>query len=322
MVSVDAAAFFIKNNFTMTLYILRRILQALAVLIVITILIFGMLHITGDPMEVLMPQDATPDQVARMRHELGLDLPLILQYAIFLRNAIRGDLGVSFYHGEPALKLVLERLPASLELVGMSMLISLVLAIPFGALAGSRRNSTIDRTCLIGSLVGISAPSFWIGIVFILVFCVELQWLPSSGRGSLAHLILPAGSLALYRLALFIRLIRAGMLDALSQDYTRTARSKGLTERMVIYKHALKNTLIPFVTIAGMQMGSLLAGAIITEKIFAWPGMGRLFLESITQMDFPVIIAWALVTVTLFLFINMVVDILYVWIDPRIRHES
>jgi peptide/nickel transport system permease protein len=306
----------------MTLYIFRRVYQALIVFFVVTGIVFSILHLAGDPLALLMPPDAPPTDVEEMRKTLGLDKPLIVQYGLFLKSAVQGNLGVSYHHGQPALKLVLERLPASLELVVTTILISLILAIPIGVLAASRRGTLVDRASLLGSLVGISAPPFWIGIAFILIFSVELQWLPSSGRGTWVHLILPAGSLALYRLALFIRLIRAGMLDIMTMDFIRTARSKGVSEQKVIYKHALKNTLIPFVTIAGMQMGSLLAGAIVTEKVFAWPGMGRLFLEAIGVMDFPVIIAWALVTSTIFLTVNLAVDIIYVWLDPRIRHEK
>lgn len=306
----------------MGIYLLRRIYQALLVFLVLSGIVFMILHISGDPVALLMPADATPDQLAEMRSTLGLDKPLWMQYGIFLKNAAQGNLGVSYHHGQPALKLVLERLPASLELVVTTIIISLILAVPIGVLAASRRGTLVDRASLLGSLIGISAPPFWIGIAFILIFSVELQWLPSSGRGTWAHLILPATSLALYRLALFIRLVRAGMLDVLTMDFIRTARSKGVSERKVIYKHALKNTLIPFVTIAGMQMGSLLAGAIVTEKVFAWPGMGRLFLDAIGVMDFPVIIAWALVTATIFLAMNFAVDVIYVWLDPRIRHEK
>jgi len=306
----------------MGLYIFRRVYQALLVFLVVSGIVFSILHISGDPVALLMPPEATPDQVEEMRRTLGLDKPLLVQYGLFLKNAAQGNLGVSYHHGQPALKLVLERLPASLELVVATILISLILALPIGVLAASKRGTSIDRASLLGSLIGISAPPFWIGIAFILIFSVELQWLPSSGRGTWAHLVLPATSLALYRLALFIRLIRAGMLDVMTMDFIRTARSKGVSEKKVIYKHALKNTLIPFVTIAGIQMGSLLAGAIVTEKVFAWPGMGRLFLESIGVMDFPVIIAWTLVTATIFLAMNLAVDILYVYLDPRIRHEK
>jgi ABC-type dipeptide/oligopeptide/nickel transport system permease component len=306
----------------MGLYLLRRLYQTVIVFFVITAIVFLMLHISGDPVELLLPQDATEQDVVELRQTLGLDKPLLVQYGIFLANAMRGDLGVSYHHGQPALKLVLERLPASLQLVCTSILISIIIAIPLGVLSASRRGKLLDRLSLLGSLVGISSPPFWIGIVFILVFAVELRWLPSSGRGTWAHLVLPATSLALYRLALFMRLVRAGMLDIMTQDFIRTARSKGVSEKMVIYKHALKNTLIPFVTIAGMQMGSLLAGAIVTEKVFAWPGLGRLFLDSIGVMDYPVIIAWTLVIATIFLSINLFVDIIYVWLDPRIRHEK
>jgi ABC-type dipeptide/oligopeptide/nickel transport system permease component len=306
----------------MGIYLLRRLYQAILVFLVVSAIVFVVLHISGDPIALLMPQDAPPSDIEEMRRSLGLDQPLLFQYGLFLKNAAQGNLGVSYHHGQPALKLVLERLPASLELVVATILISLVLAVPIGVLAASRRGSAVDRAALLGSLIGISAPPFWIGIAFILIFCVELQWLPSSGRGTWAHLVLPATSLALYRLALFIRLIRAGMMDILTMDFIRTARSKGVSEKKVIYKHALKNTLIPFVTIAGMQMGSLLAGAIVTEKVFAWPGMGRLFLEAIGVMDFPVIIAWTLVTASIFLTVNLAVDIIYVWLDPRIRHEK
>jgi peptide/nickel transport system permease protein len=306
----------------MGLYILRRFYQALIVFFVLTGIVFFILHLSGDPLALLMPPDAPPSDVEEMRQTLGLDKPLVVQYGLFLKNAVRGNLGVSYHHGQPALKLVLERLPASLELVVTTILISLILAVPIGVLAASKRGTFLDRASLLGSLIGISAPPFWIGIAFILIFSVDLQWLPSSGRGTWSHLVLPATSLALYRLALFIRLVRAGMLDVMTMDFIRTARSKGVSEKKVVYKHALKNTLIPFVTIAGMQMGSLLAGAIVTEKVFAWPGMGRLFLEAIGVMDFPVIIAWALVTATIFLAMNLAVDIIYVYLDPRIRHEK
>ena len=306
----------------MGVYLLRRLSQTLIVFLVITVIVFAMLHASGDPVELLLPQDATEQDALIRRQTLGLDKPLPVQYFVFLGNALKGDFGVSYHHGQPALKLVLDRLPASLQLVGVSILISIIIAVPLGVLAASRRGKILDRLCLLGSLIGISSPPFWIGIAFILIFAVELRWLPSSGRGTWQHLVLPAASLSLYRLALFLRLIRAGMLDVMTQDFIRTARSKGVSEKLVVYKHALKNTLIPFVTIAGMQMGSLLAGAIVTEKVFAWPGMGRLFLDSIGVMDFPVIIAWTLVVATIFLSINLFVDIIYVWLDPRIRHEK
>ena len=305
----------------MARFLVTRLLQTVAVFLVISAVIFSLLILTGDPIELLLPPAAGLDQIQAMRVQLGLDQPWYVQYGKFLRNAVRGDLGTSFYFGEPAIRLVLERLPASLELVLWTMLLSTALAIPMGVVAAARRGSWFDRGVLAGSLVGISAPTFWIGIVLIALFVVTLGVLPSSGRGGWAHLVLPVTTLAFYRVALFVRLIRAGMLDVLAQDYVRTARAKGLFERIVIYRHALRNTLIPFVTIGGIQMGGLIAFAIVTEKIFAWPGMGRLLLLSIERLDYPVVVAYAIVTAALFAVINLTVDALYAFLDPRIRYE-
>lgn len=281
--------------------------------------VFLLLRLAGDPLELLVPPDASQADVEAMRRTLGLDRSWLVQYGAFLAAAVRGDLGTSFYHGVPALELVLERLPATLELILAAMAFSLAVAIPAGIVAARRPGSLADRLARGVSLLGISAPPFWIGIMLILVFAVELRWLPSSGRGTLAHLVLPAFSLALYRVALFTRLVRAGMVEALSQDYVRTARAKGVSERRLLYRHALKNTLIPVVTVAGLQMGSLFAGAIVTERIFAWPGMGRLILDAITKLDYPVVVAWALVVAAGFVTVNLIVDCLYSLVDPRVR---
>ena len=305
----------------MTRFLFNRLAQMIGVFLVISMVIFMLLVFTGDPIELLLPPAAGIDQIEAMRERLGLNQPWYVQYLKFLRSALRGDLGTSFYFHEPAIRLVLERLPASLELVIWTMLISTAIAIPLGVLAAARPNSWYDRGVLLGSLVGISAPTFWIGIVLIALFVVTLHLLPSSGRGGWQHLVLPVATLAFYRLALFIRLIRAGMLDVLSQDFIRTARAKGLYERVIIYRHALKNTLIPFTTIAGIQMGGLIAFAVVTEKIFAWPGMGRLLLISIERLDYPIVVAYAIVTAALFVVINLTVDVLYALIDPRIRYE-
>ncbi len=305
----------------MTRFLVSRLAQMLGVFLVISLVIFMLLVFTGDPIELLLPPAAGIDQIEAMRAQLGLDRPWYVQYGKFLRSALRGDLGTSFYFHEPAIRLVLERLPASLELVIWTMIVSTVVAIPLGVVAAARPNSWIDRSVLVGSLVGISAPTFWIGIVLIALFVVTLKWLPSSGRGGWEHLVLPVATLAFYRVALFVRLVRSGMLDVLGQDYIRTARAKGLYERAVFYRHALKNTLIPFVTIGGIQMGGLIAFAIVTEKIFAWPGMGRLLLISIERLDYPVVVAYAIVTAGLFVVINLTVDLLYALIDPRIRYE-
>lgn len=303
----------------MPAFLVKRLLQSLAVFLGVSLAMFLMLRMVGDPVQLLLGEEGTPEDIARLQVVFGLDRSLPVQYLYFLRNALRGDLGVSYHHGVPAMELVLERVPATLELAGAAMLIAIVLAVPLGVIAANRRGGVLDRLFLSGSLVGISAPPFWVGIVFILVFGVMFRWLPTSGRGGWEHLVLPAGSLALYRLALFIRLVRSGMLDVLGQDYVRTARSKGLAERAVVFKHALKNTLIPFITIAGLQMGSLLAGAVVTERVFAWPGMGRLILDSIQKLDYPVVMCWALVTAAIFILINLVVDISYSFVDPRVR---
>ncbi len=305
----------------MTRFLVNRLVQMVGVFLVISLVIFMLLVFTGDPIELLLPPASGVDQVEAMRRQLGLDQPWYVQYVKFLRSALRGDLGTSFYFHEPAIRLVLERLPASLELVIWTMGVSTIIAIPLGVLAAARPNSWYDRGVLVGSLIGISAPTFWIGIVLIALFVVTLHLLPSSGRGTWEHLVLPVTTLAFYRIALFVRLIRAGMLDVLGQDYIRTARAKGLFERIVIYRHALKNTLIPFVTIVGIQMGGLIAFAVVTEKIFAWPGMGRLLLISIERLDYPVVVAYAIVTAALFVVINLTVDLLYALIDPRIRYE-
>ncbi len=300
-------------------YLGRRLVGAAFALVAVSAVVFVLLRLAGDPLQLLVPQDASQADVEAMRRALGLDRPWLVQYAGFVAAALRGDLGTSFYHGVPAMTLVLERLPATLELILSAMALSLAVAVPAGVAAARRPGSAIDRLARGASLLGISAPPFWLGIMLILVFAVELRWLPSSGRGSLAHLVLPAVSLALYRVALFTRLVRAGMLEALSQDYVQTARAKGVPERRVLFAHALKNTLIPVVTVAGVQMGSLLAGAIVTERIFAWPGMGRLILDAITKLDYPVVVAWALVVAAVFVAVNLLVDCLYLLLDPRVR---
>ncbi len=302
-------------------FLFKRLLHSIGVFLAVSLVVFALLQFAGDPVELLMGEEGTQADEILLRETLGLDKPYAVQYLLFLKNALQGDLGISYHHGVPAMGLVIERIPATLELVLTAIFISIILAIPMGVIAATHRGGILDRIFLTGSLVGISAPPFWVGIVSILVFGVVLGWLPTSGRGGLAHLVLPAGSLALYRLALFIRLVRSGMLDVLGQDYVTSARAKGLAESVVVFKHALKNTLIPFITIAGLQMGSLLAGAIVTERVFAWPGMGRLILDSIQKLDYPVVMSWALVTAGIFIVINLAVDISYSFVDPRVRTE-
>lgn len=302
-------------------YIIRRFAQLIVVLWVVSLIIFVIIHFTGDPISLLLPDLATEAQREALRQALGLDQPIWKRYLAFLAGALRGDLGISYYHQQPALRLVVERLPASLELVVAAMAMAIVVSVPVGVLAAVRRGTWVDQGILVGSLFGISAPPFWIAIMLILIFAVELRWFPSSGRGTLAHLVLPAFSLALYRIALFVRLIRSGMLDVLGHDYIRTARAKGLGEMRVVFKHALRNILIPVVTLMGIQMGHLIAGAVITERIFAWPGLGRLLLDAIYKLDFPIVIASVLVVGFIFAFINLLVDLAYAFLDPRVRYQ-
>lgn len=300
-------------------YFIRRTIQAAAAIVVVIALIFSILHLAGDPLALLMPTSASQADVEAMRAHLGLDQPVHVQFLVFLKNALKGDLGSSFYHHEPALKLVVQRLPASFLLMVSALFIALLLGIPVGILAAINRGSIIDRFCLVTSLAGLSAPGFWVGILLILIFAVELGWLPTAGYGTWRHLVLPSVALGISRLGLVVRLIRGGTLEILSQDYVRTARAKGLSEGVVLYKHVLRNTLVPFVTILGLQIGHLLAGAVVTEKIFAWPGTGRMFLIAIDGLDYPVVLAYAIVVAVFFVVINFTVDVVYTLIDPRIR---
>lgn len=302
-------------------FILKRGLQAVGVLLFVFTLVFVLLQFVGDPVSVLAPESATAAQREEIRRNLGLDQPVYVQYFRFLGGAVRGNLGYSYQNGEPAMKLILERFPATAELVGAALLMSIIIGIPMGVWAATRQGTLIDKSILFVSVFGVSAPNFWIALMLILIFSVELGWLPSYGRGSLAHLILPAFTLALFRVALFTRLVRSSLIDELSQDYVRTARSKGVFPRSLVYRHALRNALIPFITIVGLQLGNLLAGAVVTETIFAWPGMNRLALRAMTTLDYPVIIAFTLFVALLFTVINALVDILYTVIDPRVEYS-
>lgn len=304
----------------MLMFTVRRFLQMLVVVFVVVSLVFLLLRFTGDPVQLLLPADATQTQVDDFRERLGLDQPWHVQYWRFLLSVVQGDIGESYYYDQSALSLVIERLPASLQLLIGATLASLIFAVPLGVIAAVKRGGWADRAILSGSLLGISAPSFLVAILLILLFSVQLQWLPSSGRGSISHLILPSVSLALLRIAIGVRFIRSGMLDTLQSEFVRTARAKGLSEPVVLIHHALRNTLIPFVTITGLQMGAVLGGAIVIERIFAWPGVGRLLLNSLERLDYPVIIAYALVVAVAFSVINFLVDIIYFMLDPRVRN--
>jgi peptide/nickel transport system permease protein len=283
------------------------------------VVVFIILHLTGDPTVLLLPPDASAEEIAKFRRAMGFDDPLYLQYWRFLRGAVRGDFGNSLRHEEPALALVWQRMPATIELTTVALGVALVLAIPAGIVSAVFRNTSVDYVSTVVALVGQAMPTFWLGIMLILVFSVGLHLLPSSGRGGFTHLILPALTLGLFTTARIMRLTRSGMLEVLGQDYVRTARAKGVGERRVVWKHALKNAGIPVVTIVGLELGTLLGGAVITETIFAWPGVGRLSVQAIYNRDYPVVQAAVFVLASIFVLVNLIVDVLYTYLDPRIR---
>jgi peptide/nickel transport system permease protein len=319
----------------MPVFILRRSLQAVLVLFAMSLLVFVGVYAIGNPVDILI--NPVADQLERERTiaMLGLDKPLWVQYGAFLSGALHGNLGRSFVHSTSALGLILERMPATLELAIAAMLIAILLGIPLGLWAGLRPNGFAGRTIMAGSILGFSLPTFWVGLMLIMVFSVMLGWLPAGGRGPTTslfgiqvsflslegwrHLILPATNLALFKLALLIRLTRAGTREALLQDYVKFARAKGLSNTRIVGVHVLRNILIPIVTIIGLEFGSVIAFAIVTETIFAWPGMGKLLIDSINLLDRPIIVAYLLVIVFMFVLINLIVDILYSALDPRVR---
>ncbi len=303
----------------MKFYILKRLFHSIFVLVGISIVVFIILHLTGDPAALLMPPEATPEQVAQFRKEMGFTDPLIVQYGRFFKGVLKGDFGLSFRHSQPALSLVMERMPATIQLTFAAMVIAMLIAIPVGIISAIRRNSLLDHLGMTGALLGQSTPVFWLGIMLILVFSVTLQWFPSSGRGEIQHLILPAVTLGMYTMARTARMMRSSMLEVLGQEYMKTAQAKGLTPRTVILKHALKNASIPVVTIVGMELGTLLGGAVITETIFAWPGVGRLAVQAIYNRDYPVVQAAVFVLAAIFVLVNLIVDLLYTYLDPRVK---
>jgi ABC-type dipeptide/oligopeptide/nickel transport system permease component len=300
-------------------YLVRRLVQSVFVLFGVSVVVFLILHLTGDPALLLLPPDASAEDVERFRRQMGFNDPVVVQYLRFLRGALRGNFGESLRHGEPAMALVLERLPATFELAGAGLLIAVSLAIPAGILSAVRRNSPIDYVSTVVALLGQAMPTFWLGIMLILVFSVQLGWLPSSGRGDVEHLILPAVTLGLFTTARITRLTRSGMLEVLGQDYIRTARAKGVGEPPVVWKHALRNASIPIITIVGIELGTLLGGSVITETIFAWPGVGRLSVQAIFNRDYPVVQAAVFILATTFVVVNFLVDVTYTYLDPRIR---
>lgn len=301
-------------------YVGRRSLQSLLLLWLVTVVVFGLLHLTpGDPAAIMLGEQATPEQVRDLRHALGLDAPLPVQYGRFLGRALHGDFGFSIRAQRPALEVVLERLPATLLLTAGAFLFALLVGMPIGIVSSVKRLTVWDHGSMALALMGQSMPVFWLGLMLITVFAVQLRWLPASGMGGPQHLILPSVTLGTFLIGLIIRLTRSSMLDVLRQDYVRTARAKGLGERAVILRHGLKNALIPVVTLLGLQLGLLLGGAVITETVFAWPGVGSVTVTAIHQRDYPVVQCAVLVSAVLVVSINWAVDVLYHYLDPRIR---
>jgi peptide/nickel transport system permease protein len=319
----------------MLAFIVRRLVQAILVMLTVAFVAFLLFQYVGDPVAQMLGQDATPEDRARLRADLGLDQPFFVQFATFVGNAAQGDFGISLRQGRAVSTLIKERLPATLELSFAAAIIAIVVGIPAGVYTALRRNSWFAHFLLAASLVGVSLPTFLIGILFILVFAVQLGWLPSFGRGETValgwwttglltakgwqHLILPSITLSLFQLTLILRLVRAEMLEVLRTDYIKFARARGLTNRAVHFGHALKNTLVPVITITGLQLGGIIAFAIVTETVFQWPGMGLLFIQSVQFADIPVMAAYLCLIALVFVVINLIVDLLYFAVDPRLR---
>ena len=319
----------------MLAFIIRRCIQSVAVLLLMSLLVFASVYAIGNPIDILISADADQIERARVIAAFGLDQPLWMQYYLFIKNALAGDMGRSFVYATPALGLILERLPATLELAVSAILIAIVLGLPLGLWAGLRPRSIAAKTIMTMSIFGFSLPTFWVGLMLIMVFAVQLGWLPTSGRGEtvllfgipvgfltwdgLRHLFMPALNLSLFNIALIIRLTRAGTQEAMLQDYVRFARAKGLSNTRIVGVHVLKNILIPIVTVVALQFGSIIAFSIVTESIFAWPGVGKLLIDSIRVLDRPVIVAFLSLIVTIFILINLCVDLLYSLLDPRVR---
>ena len=322
----------------MTVFIIRRLMQAALVVLIMSFLVFSGVFLVGDPTEILIADDADQAERAAIIESMGLDKPFHIQYLRFLGNAAQGDLGDSFVFNEPALGLIMDRLPATMELAVAALLIAVVFGIPLGVIAGLKPESMFAKIVMSGSILGFSLPTFWVGIMMILLFSVQLGWLPSTGRGEVAyflgfetslltldgwsHVLLPAINLALFKLSMVIRLSRAGTREVVHQDYVKFARAKGLTNSRVIFVHVLKNIMIPVVTVLGLEFGGLVAFSVVTETVFAWPGVGKLLINSIFLLDRPVIVAYLMVIVLLFVLLNLLVDICYSLLDPRVRLQD
>jgi peptide/nickel transport system permease protein len=306
----------------MTAYILRRLAQSALTLLGVSVLVFVILRVLpGDPAKMLLPEGAPQSAVEELNRQLGLREPLPLQYGLFIRSVVRGDFGQSFQYRAPAFQVVIERLPATVQLAAVAMALTVLFGVSIGIVAAVRRGTRYDYAGTIVAVLGQSLPNFWLGIMLILLFGVALRWLPTSGFEGWRHLILPGVTLAAFPTALVARLTRSSMLEILNRDFIRTGRAKGLDERAVVLRHALRNAAIPVLTVLGVQIGTLLGGAVITESVFAWPGMGKLIVDAIFFRDFPVVQTVLILSATVFVLINLAVDLLYTIIDPRIRYS-
>ena len=322
----------------MSVFIIRRLLQSGVVVVIMSFIVFSGVFLIGDPVEILVSDDADQQEREEMIKSMGLDKPFLVQYGIFISKALKGNLGESFVFNEPALLLILDRMPATMELAVVSLMIAIVFGIPLGVWAGLKPESWASKSIMTGSILGFSLPTFWVGIMMILLFAVMLGWLPSTGRGDVqvilgmpisifswdgfSHVLMPAVNLALFKLSMVIRLARAGTREVMHQDYIKFAKAKGLQESRIILVHVLKNILIPVVTVLGLEFGGLVAFSVVTETVFAWPGMGKLLIDSIGLLDRPIIVAYLMIIVFLFVFINLVVDILYSILDLRVRLQD
>ncbi len=302
-------------------FLLQRAIHSAVVLFgALTLVFFIVRLVPADPVRIMAGPDASPKEIQATREALGFNKPIYVQYGIYLKNVLKGDLGRSLRQHRPTVSLVLERFPATLQLAFASMLLAVCVAIPAGIFAAVKRGTIYDTLTVAASLLGQSVPTFWMGIVLIMVFAVRLRILPTSGYGGWRHMVLPMATLALYMVALITRMNRSSMLEVLSADYLRTARAKGVKEKLVLLRHALRNALIPVVTVIGLQTGTLLGGAVITETVFAWPGIGSLAVDSITTLDYPVVQAVVILSGGIFVIINFGLDVLYTWLDPRIKY--
>lgn len=303
-------------------YILRRLAQSVIVVFGVSIVAFGLLFLTGDPAEVILGDGAdrmTVDQIQEFRVKMGFDRPWLVQYASFVGKSLQGDFGYSFIRHQPAYEVIVDKLPATIQLAAFAFVLSLLVSIPLGVLSATRPNTTVDHAVTALTLAGQSIPSFWLGILLILFFGVELKWLPISGSGTWKHLVMPGITLAAFPMARNMRLTRSSMLDFMQRDFVRTARAKGISERRVVYAHVLRNSLLPIVTAVGLELGFLLGGSVIVETIFGWPGVGREIVAAIGSKDFFVVQAGVIMLALIFAGVNLLIDLVYVWVDPRIR---